>query len=99
MSHREHGILLMAGDVFRSGVELEEAHVVDIAPTILYLLGLPVSTYMDGKVLTQAINEEYLRKHPIQWTDERYQRGKGEASYSSEDETDIMERLKGLGYV
>lgn len=49
------GVIVLYGAGVREGVKLQEAHVYDVAPTVLTLLGLPVARDMDGKVLTEAL--------------------------------------------
>ena len=48
--------LILAGPDVRSGTTSDvPAGIIDIAPTVLALLGLPVPTTMDGRVLTEAL--------------------------------------------
>lgn len=54
------GFILLAGAGIRPGTLLGNAHVLDIAPTILTLLGLPVAQDMDGKVLTAALDDSVI---------------------------------------
>src|SRR5258706_1151140 len=49
-NHRYEGILLASGPDLKSGT-INEAHILDLAPTILTLLGQPVPAEMQGKVL------------------------------------------------
>lgn len=60
-NHRMNGILLMKGPALRRGVKIEGAEIIDLAPTILHLLGLPIPSYMDGKVLKEALDERFLQ--------------------------------------
>jgi len=51
--HKREGLLLMMGPGIGKGVTLEkEAQMVDLAPTILSILGIPVPSDMDGKVVS-----------------------------------------------
>jgi hypothetical protein len=59
------GYLIVIGDGIRPGATLSTASVVDIAPTILYLMGLPVAQDMDGRVLTEILDEDFARSHPL----------------------------------
>ena len=52
--HRDFGILAVSGAPIKKNASLHGASVLDIAPTILTLYGLPVGEDMDGKVLSQA---------------------------------------------
>lgn len=51
--HREYGILVAAGPGIRQGGRLTGASLLDVTPTVLTLLGLPVGRDMDGRVLTE----------------------------------------------
>ncbi len=62
--HRKYGILVLHGPEFRRGVELDEASVLDITPTLLRLYGLPVGEDMDGRPITEAFAPEFLKEHP-----------------------------------
>ncbi len=55
--HRDPGILVLAGPGIRRGAVLAgDANLLDIAPTLLAMLGLPVPRAMMGKVLTEAFD-------------------------------------------
>jgi predicted AlkP superfamily phosphohydrolase/phosphomutase len=97
--HRMEGIFLGVGDAFKAGKRLEGLSILDIAPTVLYLLGLPVPRAMDGKVAADALSEAYLKGHSIGYTDvELLGRARGRSLGDSESE-DIKRRLEGIGYV
>jgi predicted AlkP superfamily phosphohydrolase/phosphomutase len=97
--HRPEGIVLLSGPGIKSGAPLHDAKITDLAPTILYVMGLPIPSDMDGRVLTEAFAADYLSAAPIRYTDAPSQRSAGEDQYSAEDEEEIKERLRGLGYV
>lgn len=59
------GYLLAVGDGIRAEAKLERASVLDVAPTILYLFGLPVARDMEGRVLTEILDEDFARRHPL----------------------------------
>jgi hypothetical protein len=59
------GFLFAVGDGVRAGVAVERASVLDIAPTILYLMGLPVARDMDGRVFTEILEEDFIHAHPV----------------------------------
>src|SRR5579872_2343262 len=54
IEHRDFGILAISGPGTKKGEVLHGASVLDVAPTILTLYGLPVGEDMDGKVLSQT---------------------------------------------
>jgi predicted AlkP superfamily phosphohydrolase/phosphomutase len=65
-AHRRDGILIAHGKPFRKGIEIEGARLIDMAPTILHLMGQPVPDDMDGHVLEELFEPEVLTPHPIQ---------------------------------
>ena len=97
--HRPDGVVMLAGQGIEAGVELDGANITDLAPTILYAMGIPIPSDMDGRVLTDAFTPDYLSAVEVQYSDELSERPTGEGQYSEEDEEEIKERLRGLGYV
>jgi predicted AlkP superfamily phosphohydrolase/phosphomutase/tetratricopeptide (TPR) repeat protein len=55
--HRDHGVLVMTGPEIRQDKRIYGAGLLDIAPTALALMGLPVGADMPGRVLTEAFSE------------------------------------------
>ncbi|MFO0962946.1 MAG: alkaline phosphatase family protein [Phycisphaerales bacterium] len=52
--HRPEGVLVLSGPGFRAGETIAAPTLLDIAPTALAALGLPVGADMDGRVVTEA---------------------------------------------
>ena len=59
------GIFTLAGPGIRAGADLGTLSPLDVAPTLAYLLGLPVSQALPGRVVTEAFTAEHLASHPI----------------------------------
>jgi hypothetical protein len=59
------GLLLAYGEGIRPGAVLAGASILDVAPTLLYLLGLPVARDMEGRVLTEMLDPGFARDHPV----------------------------------
>jgi predicted AlkP superfamily phosphohydrolase/phosphomutase len=59
------GFFIAVGDGVKPGAAPYEASILDIAPTILYLMGLPVARDMEGRVLTEILDDEFARAHPV----------------------------------
>jgi predicted AlkP superfamily phosphohydrolase/phosphomutase len=99
--HRMNGTLIMQGRHVRQGVSIEDAVITDLAPTIIYLLGLPVPSDMDGHVLTQALDPALLTTRPVELTERvRGERVPEPDAYLDEQEAEqIKESLRGLGYI
>jgi len=58
--HRDYGIVAMAGPGIKRDEQIYGANLLDITPTILNLLGLPVADDMDGKPLLHAFDDDWL---------------------------------------
>ncbi len=56
-THKINGIVILNGPGIEKGMEIKGAELIDIAPTILHLMGVPVPEDMDGKVLKEALEE------------------------------------------
>jgi predicted AlkP superfamily phosphohydrolase/phosphomutase len=100
-NHRVEGFLAARGrGVIREGVEAKGAAIQDLAPSILYVLGVPVPRDMDGHVLEGIFTPEYMSVHPVEYGEVG---GLGSLHdgrvYSAEEEEELARRLKGLGYV
>ena len=97
--HRRHGIFLMYGSPARPGY-VEGARLMDIAPTLLHLLGIPVPDDMDGHVLSDALEPDWLAQHPITYQAVKPDADAGLAlGYDKNEEAQIKERLRALGYL
>jgi len=94
------GAFIASGKNIASVGEILDASVYDIAPTILYLAGLPVAKNMLGKPLAQAIEPTYLDKYPLRCIDKYEDREsvEGKPVESVLDEA-LMQRFKDLGYI
>ncbi len=98
-SHRDKGIFLIRGALVKPDAVLKEVRIHDLAPTTLYLMGLPIPADMDGRVLVETLKEEWVEKHPIQLTASGEEAREQELGYSRDEEEEIKKRLKGLGYL
>lgn len=58
-AHRPYGFLIASGKEICEGKILEGGSIMDIAPTILYLMGQCVSREIEGKVLIDVVHENY----------------------------------------
>ncbi len=63
------GFLVLNGEGVAFGRSFTGADLEDLAPTLCYLLGLPVAQYMDGRVILEIIDEEFLQEHPLRVID------------------------------
>jgi predicted AlkP superfamily phosphohydrolase/phosphomutase len=100
--HRMDGVLIAAGPPFRPGSLPEGATLLDIAPTVLHLLGVPVPGDMDGRVLTELLDPSVA---PVAADPEEpayldsIEPDAVVVPYSDEDDAAIQRRLADLGYL
>jgi predicted AlkP superfamily phosphohydrolase/phosphomutase len=98
--HSLEGILIAWGPGVAPG-PVTGAELISVAPTALYLLDQPVPTGMDGKVLTHILTAPFVASHPLRFAGATPE---SEApppaqTLTAEEEADIQERLRGLGYL
>jgi tetratricopeptide (TPR) repeat protein/predicted AlkP superfamily pyrophosphatase or phosphodiesterase len=100
--HSPMGVFAAAGPDIRQGGEISSASVLDVAPTILSLYGLPVARDMDGQPLTEALAPAFLQAHAIAWV-ESYggirQPPAEEKLAATTADKDVVEKLRSLGYI
>ncbi len=65
--HRPTGVLAAAGAGIAAGQRIEGARIVDVAPTVLYALDLPIPDDMDGRPLVEIFDDEYRAAHPVRY--------------------------------
>jgi len=57
-NHRPEGFLLTSGKNIRLNSAIEKRHIIDLAPTILNLLGVEASKEYDGRVIEEILKKE-----------------------------------------
>jgi predicted AlkP superfamily phosphohydrolase/phosphomutase len=93
--HHPDGILLWTGRGIRRRKDIS-ADLMDVAPTVLARMGLPVPDHMDGQVLqTPFETAPATRLEPWQPEDSEGSQG----DYSASDEEILERRLGDLGYL
>lgn len=99
-THRLQGIIVGRAPALKMGAEIENAHLIDLAPTILHLLGVSVPEDMDGAVLTSAFRPEFLAEHPVEsGAASGTSGGDRPSGYTDEESAKVEERLQALGYL
>lgn len=96
-THRREGILVLHGPDIAAG-DSGAVDMVDVAPTIMALLGLPHFQDWDGRVLVESLSRAASgRAADAGEYDAREQ--EEESTYSAEEEEEIRKRLENLGYL
>ena len=97
--HRMEGVFIARGPGIRKGVEVKGLKVIDVAPSLLYMMGLPIPRGLDGKLPESVFLTEELEARPPAYFDlEDVIKGADGERKSMEDES-VKQRLKGLGYI
>ncbi len=104
--HRMDGIVIASGPGFRTGALPRDAELLDIAPTVLQLLGVPVPEDMDGRVLTELLDPSAIALDvPVPAAVMAGAVARSAASepvepvYTVEEDAEIQRRLEALGYL
>ena len=97
--HRSNGIFLACGPALRQGTRIRGARIVDLAPTLLHLMDEAVPDDMDGRVLHEVFRPAFEETHAVHYQIVATVESRGARSLSSEEEAEIAERLRGLGYL
>lgn len=97
--HPGMGILAAIGPGLRSGMRVSGS-VLDVAPTILHALGVPIARDLGGRVLDPMFAPDVLAEYSIRYVDTYGLRGtisaaRGDAPLDQE----MIDRLRSLGYV
>lgn len=96
-THRVYGMLSVWGPGIHQGEHISSAEIIDLAPTILHLLDVPVPEDMDGRVLTELFDEP-VDGPPKRVARERVEAGDA-APLTADEEAELLERLRNLGYL
>jgi predicted AlkP superfamily phosphohydrolase/phosphomutase len=92
--HRDKGFWAASGPGIAQIPGQYDANLVDLAPTVLHYMGLPVPIGMDGCVLTRVLREQ----HPVSYSSDLFD-GRQEFELSEDEEKELTKRLKDLGYL
>lgn len=100
-THHPLGIFAAQGPSLRHNLRLDELSILDIAPLIVYSLGLPIPTHYDGRFPTEALEPAYVAAHPPQVADATSKTAQIDEGLALDEESElaIMEQLAKLGYV
>lgn len=99
-SHYIDGVIVMRGPHIKKNHKVFNASILDVTPTILYLQGLPLGKDMDGRVIDEAIESDYLTAHKVEFipshdTNRKAQKRRMDKGISKK----LEEELKALGYI
>lgn len=100
--HHMDGVIFLRGKHIRPGVRLSGAQITDVTPTAIHLMGLPIPDDMDGSVLVEALEPDWLAAHPPRTTRPAKRQGPpllSDEVISEEERRRIEKSLEALGYL
>ena len=94
------GVIILNGPGVNPGYKIQEAGVIDVAPTIYAYLGVPLAKDLDGKTLVGAFDKNYLPgiklpKVKTYGIAPNYRKDSANQNLSPDE----INRLKSLGYI
>ncbi|MFB3827314.1 MAG: alkaline phosphatase family protein [Bryobacteraceae bacterium] len=103
-AHRPAGFFAAAGPGIRRGVCLDEISILDVAPAILYSLGLPIPASMEGRLPSRIFERDFLaarspRLEEDAAMDDVRTADQSPPPLSPGDEQIVLDRLRQLGYI
>lgn len=101
-THHPEGILILKGPHLKQGVQIDPVHLLDVAPTVLCSMGLTIPAALQGRVIEEAFQPEFLAAHPARWAELAPAAPAAEPAAEEQPESedaDILEKMKALGYL
>ncbi len=92
-NHKLDGVVAVAGEGVDADADLSDAHLFDVAPTVLAALGLPASDRMDGTALP-AVEATGERTYPT-----LADAGGDARTHDAEADAEVERRLADMGYL
>jgi predicted AlkP superfamily phosphohydrolase/phosphomutase len=93
------GIFFAMGDSIKGGAKIEGASIIDVMPTILHLMSLPIPRNVDGKVLQVFGSDSEPARRAVQYSGTSLSKGPTRIPWSEEEEKAVTKRLADLGYI
>ena len=98
--HEINGIYLGYGRDIKNQGECIDINIVDLLPTILYLMGLPVPDDLDGKIVKELFTPSFLDKNALCYSKAlEFEDKEAVFEYSEDEQKEIIKHLSNLGYL
>ena len=99
-AHNDEGIFLGLGEKIKKDFAIEQMAIVDILPTVLFLMGLPLPRNFDGQIRKEIVQTQFLLQQTQVFGTYAPQRRREHKAWKNKSEEErIMERLEDLGYL
>jgi len=104
-THYPVGMFAASGPGIKRGVELSEMQIAEVAPTVLYSLGLDIPSNFEASVPTSVFEDSHVSDNPVRIGEptlppQRALNSRGEViTLDDEEEKQLMKQLQALGYM
>ncbi|MBI5183460.1 MAG: alkaline phosphatase family protein [Nitrospinae bacterium] len=95
--HNSEGIFLAYGPGIKKSKEVYNAGIADIFPTLFYSMDQSIPEGLDGRLLSDIFEEDYLKKNIPRY--KIISLNNEERIEEESNEEEVKRRLKGLGYI
>jgi tetratricopeptide (TPR) repeat protein len=97
--HRPQGILYMYGNAVKRRTRLNRPTILDIAPTVLALNGVPPAQDMPGRVLVEGLDVRPASPVATYETSSETASAGPEAAGDAQVDPEVVKKLQSLGYI
>lgn len=104
-THRPLGVFTASGPGVRQGVALQELSILDVAPLLLYSLGLGIPEDLEGRLPLEIYEPSFRASRPVEIIpatsrgSEQLPEPGADIIYDEEAEAVMLARLRDLGYI
>jgi predicted AlkP superfamily phosphohydrolase/phosphomutase len=102
-THRPNGVFMAAGPGIAGPRSLNAMPIINVAPTLLHSLGLPVPADIEGRVATECYDANFIRGHPILYDEPTFSpdllTGQSDHEKEDADQDRVLAGLRALGYI
>jgi predicted AlkP superfamily phosphohydrolase/phosphomutase len=98
-THRLDGMVIAQGRPIRTGQKNSRpSQIVDLAPTIYYLMGLPIPSDVDGEIMRELLTDSFLTDNEITQIDAVTHEA-APTPWTDGEEAQVAKHLRDLGYL
>ena len=103
-THYPEGVFMARGPGIREGVTLPQLSILDVAPCLLYSLGLAIPSNFERPLPTEIFEPSFLQAHPSTVGEptqlpDSYALETGKSASTPEEVAQVYKQLKALGYM
>lgn len=101
-THRPVGFVAMAGNAVARNGKQPELQIADVAPTLMWLLDLPLPDDLDGKLMAPLLKTRAIAQRPPRSISAEEAPAPAPTTggwASADEEAEVLDRLRDLGYL